>query len=72
MSTGQKAWRDEEEESALHRHMTRLEELGYYEIANIQSALRQQLRNFEESHPSLSRSGWAAIDQIKKLVEKLG
>lgn len=71
MSSGQKAWHDEQVEAAHEAHKNRLEILGFYAIANVVDEITNQLRNFEADNPSLPRASWARLDEIKRLLGDL-
>jgi len=71
MSSGQAAWHDEQVSSAHEAHKNRLEQKGYYAIANIVDDIAAQLRYFEGDSPSLPRASWQRLDLIKEKLRSL-
>ena len=71
MSSGQKAWADECDDKAMEAHHTRLETFGISAVANTVDKITEHFKYLEQSIPSLPRSGWYRIDEIKKELRKL-
>lgn len=71
MSSGQSAWHDEQVSAAHEAHKARLEQLGYYCIANVIDDIKDELRFFESDNPSLPRVSWRRLDTIKEKLRGL-
>lgn len=71
MSSGQRAYEDELAEQAAKEHYDRIAQLGPSKIIEVIDKLTEHFRYLEESLPSLPRSGWYRIDEIKKELRKL-
>ncbi len=71
MSSGQKAYAEEMEAQANQEHYDRLAQLGPSQILKVVDRITEHFKYLEESIPTLSRSGWYRIDEIKKELRKL-
>ena len=71
MSSGQKAWAEEEEEQAWKKHFARIAQLGPSEIIKVVECMTNHLRCLEQNLSSMPRSGWHHLDEIKKLLKEL-
>ena len=71
MSCGQKAWAEEQEDQAFEDHRRRLEVIGYSKLVNKIDELTSQFARLEAMLPTMSRSGWNLVDQIKNTLKEL-
>ena len=71
MSSGQKAYAEEKEAQENQEHYDRLAQLGPSQIIKVVDRITEHFKYLEETIPSLPRSGWYRIDEIKKELRKL-
>lgn len=70
MSSGQKAWEEDQEVAAFNAHKERLEALGFGTIAVTIEEIKDNLQ-FLTNTLVLPRAGWTRVDRIQELVRKL-
>lgn len=71
MSSGQAKWEEEKAEEAFALHCARMSNRGIPAITSVVAELSRVLNYLERDNLTLSRSGWARMDEMRRLLSRL-